>query len=957
MNPERLRQIEDLYHSARECEPDKRSAFLSGACRGDPELRREVESLLAQDPAREGMLDRPAAALLEDSAVMMLAAGARLGPYQIEARIGAGGMGEVYRARDTRLNRTVAIKILAKGAAETPKVRQRFEREARAVSSLNHPHICALYDVGEQDGIEYLVMEYLEGETLAARIEKGPLPSADLLRYASQIADALDKAHRKGMVHRDLKPGNVMLTKTGAKLLDFGLAKGGEILQGDMGSSPTLSRSLTAQGTIVGTMQYMSPEQLEGKRVDARSDIFSFGGVLYEMATGKKAFEAQSQASLMAAILKEESRPMRDLQPMTPLLLERVVKTCLAKDPDERPQSAHDLKLDLDWIRESSGNSEVVKLGVEKSPARRRVADILMATGVSALVVASGFLILLRPKQPPAERLEFAIPLQKEASHLALSADGRMLAFVSPNESSGTNMLTVQRIGSSGGAVLAGTEGASYPFWSPDNAYVAFFADGKLRKVAASGGVPQVIASATYGRGGTWGRGGVIVYAPETSAWLWKVNADGSNAAPLTDKIFDKTKEATHRWPIFLPDGDHFLFFAGTFTKASDDRISGIYLSSLSGKEKRLLLLAHSNPGYANGYLFHVDEKRSLRATPMDVSKGTTTGETQVVADQVGFQPSTYWGAFSVAENGTIVYNPNVGAAFSVLTWYDRAGKELGTVGDAGVLANPTLSPDNSRVTVDISDAKANNVNIWLSDLKHGTSSRFTFGLEDVTGVWSRDGTLVAYRSELATSVHIYSKQAQGLLPAKSIFEATLDDVVPNSWSIDDKEVLCTFQPSTGGSDLVLFPASGGKTVPFLATKADETNGQISPDGKWVAYASNESGDWEIYVTTFPAASGKWQVSRGGGIEPRWRGDGKEIFYIAAKTTFTAVPVDTEGTFSTGNSTPLFHSQLRAQVSSTDLFNYDVSKDGQRFLVNRYARPQQVAPLGVVLNATTGMRK
>ncbi len=889
---------------------------------------------------------------------MSLNSGMKLGPYEILSLLGAGGMGEVYRARDTRLDRTVAVKVLLKGLAETPEVRQRFEREARAVSSLNHPHICALYDVGHQGGIEYLVMEYLEGETLAARIEKGPLPSADLLRYASQIADALDKAHRQGIVHRDLKPGNVMLTKAGAKLLDFGLAKGGEVLQGDMGSAPTMSRALTAQGMIVGTMQYMSPEQLEGKESGARSDIFSFGAMLYEMATGKKAFEAKSQASLIASILKEEPRPIRELQPVTPPLLEHIVKTCLAKDPDERPQSAHDLKLELDWIRESSGVSDVAKLGVEKPSTRRKVATILLTVGVLALAGVAVFVFLFRPHQPPVERLEFAIPMQEEASHLALSADGRMLAFVSPNEASGANMLTVQRIGSSGTTVLPGTEGASYPFWSPDSAYVAFFADGKLKKVAASGGVPQILADATSGRGGSWGRRGVIVYAPQAGAWLWKVNADGSNAAPLTDKIFLNKTEDSHRWPVFLPDGDHFLFFAGTFTNAGDDRTSGIYLSSVSGKEKRLLLLAHSNPGYANGYLFYVDEKRSLRANPVDISKGTTLGDSQVVADQVGFQPAVYWGAFSVAENGTVVSNPTVGAALSVLTWYDRTGKELGHVGDVGVLANPTLSPDNSMVAVDIADAKASNVDIWLSDLKHGTSSRFTFGqAEDVVGIWSRDATLVAYRSIMAAYSHIYAKQSQGLQPAKSLLEVTLDDIVPNSWSADDKEVLCTLQPNTGGSNLVLVPASGGKAVPFLATKFSETNGQISPDGKWVAYASNESGDWEIYVTTFPAASGKWQVSRGGGIEPRWRGDGKEIFYIGAKTTLTAIPINSEGTFSTGNPTPLFHSQLRAQVSSTDLFNYDVSKDGQRFLVNRYAKPQQVAPLHVVLNATAGMPK
>jgi serine/threonine protein kinase len=894
---------------------------------------------------------------------MPLTPGTHLGPYEIAAPLGAGGMGEVYRARDTRLDRTVAVKILPQGLADTPEVRQRFEREARAVSSLSHPHICTLYDVGRQDGIDYLVMEYLEGETLAARIEKSPLPSADLLRYASQIADALDKAHRQGIVHRDLKPGNVMLTKSGVKLLDFGLAKSGEILKGDMSSSPTVSRALTAEGTIVGTMQYMSPEQLEGKEADARSDIFSFGTMLYEMGTGKKAFEAKSQASLIAAILKEEPRPMRELQPMTPLLLERIVKTCLAKDPDERPQSAHDLKLELEWIRESSGISDVAKIGAERSPARRKVAGMILAAAVLALVATTALVFLPRPEKSLAERLEFAIPLHEETSHLAISADGRMLAFVSPDETTGANVLSVQRIGSSKVSVLPGTEGASYPFWSPDDAYVAFFADGRLKKVAASGGVAQVLASATSGRGGSWGRRGVIVYAPEAGGWLWTVNADASSAAPLTERIFDNTKEATHRWPIFLPDGEHVLFFAGGFTRSRDDRASGIYVTSLTGKEKRLLVSALSSPGYANGYLFYVDEKKSLNATPVDISEGTTSGEPQIVAEQVGYQPSTYWGAFTVAEKGTVVYNPTAGAALSVLTWYDRAGKELGRVGDVGVLANPKLSPDNNRMAVDVTDVRANNINIWIGDLKHGTNSRFTFDPgEDVSGTWSRDGTFVAYRSQ-SLHVRIYMKPAQGLEPAKSIFEAGAigtqgtDDIVPNSWSLDDKEILCTLQPATGGSHLVLVPVAGGKIVPFVVTTASEINGQISPDGKWAAYASNESGDWEIYVTTFPTAAGKWQVSRGGGTEPRWRGDGKEIFYIGARSTLTGVPVNSEGTFATGNPTPLFQSQFRAQVSSTDMFNYDVTRDGQRFLVNHYAKPQQVAPLHVVLNATAELRR
>src|SRR3984957_1957760 len=896
---------------------------------------------------------------------MALTSGTKLGPYQIESLLGAGGMGEVYRARDTRLDRTVAIKILTQGVADAPEVRQRFEREARAVSSLSHPHICVLFDVRHQDGIEYLVMEYLEGETLAARIAKGPLSTAELLRYASQIADALDKAHRQGIVHRDLKPANVMLTKTGAKLLDFGLAKGEEIFKGDIDSSPTMSRPLTVQGSIVGTMQYMSPEQLEGKTVDARSDIFSFGAMLYEMATGSKAFEANSHASLIAAILKEEPRPMRELQPLTPPGLEHIVKACLAKDPDDRPQSAHDLKLEFDWIRESSGISQVAQAAeaIERPSSRRKTLSvILVSVGGTALAVGA-LAFLLRPQPAPAERLEFSIPLQEEMSHMALSADGHMLAFVSPDPVSGANKVSVQHIGSAATSVLPGTDGASYPFWSPDDAYVGFFADGKLKKVAISGGAPQVLATATTGRGGAWGRRGIIVFAPQASGWLWKINADGSNLAQLTEKVFDGTKIISHRWPVFLPDGEHLLFSTLTFTNPSNDQSSGVYLGSLAGDAKIVAPLGRSNSGYANGYLFYMDEKKSLRVTLLDTAKGTIAGDSTVVADLVGFQPSIFWGAFSVADNGTVVYNPNVGAALSIFTWYDRAGKELGTVGDVGVLSNPNLSPDDSRVALDLADAKATSVNVWLNDVKRGTNSRFTFdNAEDVGGVWSRDGSLIAYRSLQANDTNVFVKQAQGLQPARSIFSVkdsghVSDDLAPNSWSLDNKELLCTLQPAEGGSQLVLLSASGGKMTRFLTTKSSESNGQISPDGKWVAYASNESGDWEIYVTTYPTAAGKWQVSRGGGTEPRWRGDGKEMFYIGAGSTLMAVPVTSDGTFAAGNPTPLFRTQFRAQVSSTDQFSYDVTKDGQRFVVNRYAKPVQVAPLHIILNATAELRK
>jgi Tol biopolymer transport system component len=752
-----------------------------------------------------------------------------------------------------------------------------------------------------------------------------------------------------------LKPENIFVTRDErVKILDFGLAKQPPGVASPTGESATItSPTPTTPGIVMGTVGYMSPEQVRGHAVDHRSDIFSFGAILYEMVAGKRAFKGDSSVETMNAILKDDPPEIDAAQMKVSPGLQRIVRHCLEKNPAERFQSARDLAFALGALSDTDTTATIRSADLP----RKRIRLAWVGVGL-ALVAVAAWVFLLGRQTKRVDRLEFAIPLKGEVSHLALSPDGRMLAFVSPDEASGENMLNVQRLGSPTATVLPGTEGANYPFWSPDDTYVAFFADGKLKKISVTGGVPQVLATSTTARGGSWSRRGIILYSPEAGGPLWTVNADGSNAAPLSDKTYTSS-EASHRWPIFLPDGVHFLFWAGNFDNASDDRVSGIYLSSLAAKDKKLVMLARSNPGYADGYLFYADNNR-LTAAPFDVSEGKISGEPRIIGEDLGFQPSTYWGAFTVAENRTVVYNASAGAALSVLMWYDRAGKELSRVGEVGVLANPTLSPDGDRVALDVTDVKGSNVDIWVRDLKRGTSARFTFDpAEEVAGTWSRDGSVVAYRSS-ANGASIYLKKAHGLEPAKALFEPRIlwhDDIVPNSWSLDDKEILSTLQPSAGGSDLVRVQVLGGKIVPFVATKASETNGQISPDGKWAAYASNESGGWEIYVTTFPAAAGKWQVSRGGGTEPRWRGDGKEIFYIGAKGMLAAVPVNTEGTFSTGTPIPLFQIHGRAPISSTDLFTYDVSKDGKRFLVNRYVKSQHVAPLTVVLNASTESQK
>jgi serine/threonine protein kinase len=881
---------------------------------------------------------------------MALSSGTKLGPYEIISPLGAGGMGEVYRSRDARLDRTVAIKVLPESLASNAEHLQRFEQEARALSALSHPNLLAIYDIGAQNGLHYLVSEFLEGQTLREHMNQGALPQRKLIEYALQVAIGLATAHDKGIVHRDVKPENIFITRDEqVKILDFGLARSSQGVPGLQGESAAVtSPALTTPGTVMGTVGYMSPEQVRGQTVDNRSDIFSFGAILYEMATGKRAFQRDSGVETMNAILKEDPPEVDPVQMKVSPGLERIIRHCLEKNPANRFQSARDLAFALGALSETGSTAAVPSV-----PAPHKRAWLRGIGAALAVLAAAALGYLLKPREAPPQRLEFAIPIQEEVSHLALSPDGSMLAFISPSEDSAVAVLSVQRIGSPGISVLQNTEGASYPFWSPDNSYVAFFADGKLKKIAASGGTPQILAFTPNARGGSWSRRGVIIYAPDAGGPLWRINPDGTGAALLTDKIFGKSATFdSHRWPMFLPDGDHFPFFGGNFTNASDDRTSGIYISSLTVKEKTLLVLGHSNPGYGLGFLYYVDERKSLIALPVDVASEKVTGEPRIVGQAVGFQPSTYWGAFTTAQNGTLIYNTSSGATLSVLTWYDRSGKELGRVGDPGVLANPAISPDGNSVAVDVTDVKANNVDIWIYGLKNAAASRFTFDpAEEVGAVWSHDGSDLVYRSA-AGQTSLELKQARGLEPEKSIQDLKgSSDLVANSWSTDDKQVLGTLESDGRGSSLVLIPASGGKMTPFLPHKSSETNGEISPDGKWAAYASNESGDWEVYVTTFPGAVGKWQVSRGNGSEPRWRGDGKEIFYIGAKGMLMAVPVNTDSAFPTGVHLPLFQIHGRAQISSTDLCTYDVAKDGQRVLVNRYFKPEHIAPLTVVLNS------
>ena len=642
-------RVGDVFEGARALSADRRGAYLAERCGGDEALRQEVESLLAWDARTKSFLETPVLVRVDDAMVMKNLEGQRIGPYQLASRIGAGGMGEVYKARDTRLDRTVAIKVLTAHLADDPHARERFQREARAVAALNHPHICTLHDVGSQDpstgsgqAMDFLVMEYLDGETLAERLAKGPLPLDRALQYAIQIAGALDKAHRQGITHRDLKPANVMLTTVGTKLLDFGLAKLRPAVGAVVGMSaaPNVSPSLTGRGTILGTLQYMAPEQLEGKPADARTDIFAFGALLYEMLTGRRAFEGTSQASLISAILSSDPPPIAVLQPLSPPALDRVVKKCLAKDPDERWQSAHDLTSELQWIAESGLQTAVAAPGVDaqaRSRARTRLYGwIAAAVFLATTLGLAGALYLRRaPVDTRVYRSTFVPPGNENPSlplydKLALSPDGRRLAFVA-NDANGRIVLWVRELAGLAAQPLADTEGAAGPFWSPDSRFIAFSAGGKLKKIDASGGPTLSLCDTNTGLPGSWGRGDVILFSPEAYRPLSRVAAAGGTPAIATT-LDTKSGELWHGHPFFLPDGRHFLYAAG------GEPTSGVYVGSLDSPDRTRLLDSFANAQYAAGFLVF-PRAGTLMAQPFDATGLTLSGQAMAVAEQVNFSP------------------------------------------------------------------------------------------------------------------------------------------------------------------------------------------------------------------------------------------------------------------------------------------------------------------------------
>ena len=728
---------------------------------------------------------------------MTLTSGTRLGRYEIVSPLGAGGMGEVYRARDTRLDRTVAIKVLPPHLSTSPELRQRFEREAKAISALNHPHICSLHDVGHQEGVDYLVMEYLEGETLAERLKKGAPPLEQVLRCGIEIAGALDKAHRQGVIHRDLKPGNVMLTKAGAKLLDFGLAKlkGAESKPSasELSVLPTAEKPITEEGTILGTYPYMAPEQLEGKEADARTDIFAFGAVLYEMATGKRAFTGRSKASLIAAILEHEPVPISTLQPMVPAALDRLVRTCLAKDPDERWQTAHDVLLELKGIGEA-GAQPGMATALRPRP-RERLAWSLATFAVLIAAIATTVALSLRERGSPRV-LRFSVLLPKEVGSVlesAISPDGRRLAFTARHPD-GKRLLWIRPIDSLAAQPLAGTEGAMLPFWSPDSRLLGFFAEDKLKKIEASGGSVQTVCEAVLGRGGTWSREGTIVFGGRSAGGdevLHRVSEAGGAATALT-QLDRAHHESIHLFPSFLPDGDHFVYFVDS------DRLEdhAVKMGSLrSGKTTRLLDVI-SNAAYAPpGYLLYSREG-TLLAQRLDTRSMQLVGE----AFPLGAAVAVGGGVrrdFSVSAEGTLAYT--IGTPERRLIWVDRSGRPVGTAGEPGYYVHVELSPDDARAALERLDSPGGISDVWVFDFSRGTSSRFTFDPGfDFNPVWSPDGGRIAFASNRAGAYHLYQRASAGgpeerLLESSAVLYAT-------QWSPDGRFIVYeAFDPSVRG--------------------------------------------------------------------------------------------------------------------------------------------------------------
>ncbi len=868
---------------------------------------------------------------------MTIPAGTKLDHYEIRSQIGVGGMGEVYRAYDGAMHRDVAIKVLPAALSADNERLARFEQEAQTAGSLNHPNILVIHHVDTHRGAPYIVSELLEGETLRQRMSLTALPQRRVIDYASQIAHGLAAAHEKGIVHRDLKPDNLFITKDGrVKILDFGIAK---LTQPEGNPSQTdipTRRIDTDPGVVMGTVGYMSPEQIRGKGVNHRSDIFSFGAILYEMLSGRRAFHAESAADTMSAILNQDPPDLSSTNQNISPALERLVNHCLEKNPESRFHSASDLAFALEALSGSTPISTQT-IAVPAPFAAAKLTKFLpwVIAGVFALgmLVTLLFAISSLRRAPARANVIRSTILPPENANFgafanfAVSPDGLRLAFIARG-ASGQAMLWVRPLDALTAQSLVGTEGAGQPFWSPDSRFIGFFAQGKLKKIDASGGPPQTICDVSNTRGCTWNRDGTIVFALSLGP-LYRVSASGGASTPTT-KLDESLGQTTHRWPWFLPDGHHFLYTA-LVSPGQNDK-DGIYLGSLDSDEQRFILRGFTNVVYASGHLLFVREG-TLMAQRFDEKTLQLMGDAFPITERVDFFPGTVRGMFSTSENGVLVFQSG-SEGTNQLIWFDRSGKQIGRVGEPGFYREARLSPNGEKLATAILSTQAGGLDIWLYELARNVPTRFTFASGfGIAPLWSPDGSQIVFASNRKGQFDLYQKAASGAGNEEVLFESN-DSKTPTSWSADGRFIAFTNadRNSNTKEDLWILPLFGDrKPFPFLQTPFN---------------VSDESGSDQVYLAPFPGPGGKRQVSRSGGTEPRWRGDGKELFFLASDKKLMAAEVNEKGdTLEIGNAQPLFETRPNDSPGT----HYDVTRDGQRFLVQT-AGEGGSPPLTLVVN-------
>jgi Tol biopolymer transport system component len=939
-------RVKQLFHDALDVAPDARLAFVKERA-GDAQVCQEVMSLLQTHPAAEGFLSTPPDSAQVQAVLARLQAGDELGPFRIDSLIGAGGMGEVYRAWDTRLDRQVAIKVLPQISTIDGAGRERFEAEARAISRLTHPRISTLYDVGSapvgSTTVQYLVMELVDGETLAARLKRGPLPVNQALTIAIEVAEALAAAHAAGVVHRDVKPANIMLTRSGAKLLDFGLARLRRPLVVGHTVVPA-NDPATHRAGLFGTLPYLAPEVLRGVEADARTDLFAFGAVLYEMLAGNPAFAAGSEADLIAAILEREPAPVSTRQPLTPPPLERLIVTCLAKDPDERWQTSQDLLRALRWVRDDHSRS-AVPAPTEGMLSRKAVA--LGASGAALLLLLLAAAVWQRPAVT-VSRVTFPVfapagtQFPRGTAEIAVAPDGSGLVFVGV-AANGARQLWLRRFDAADSALLVGTDGAHDPFWSPDARWIGFFTPGKLMKVSPTGGQPQVLCDARPNGRGTWNQSGTILFSGFGET-LHRVSENGGDARPVT--VLDESRgDFAHSFPVFLPDGQRFLYL--TVNRGGDS--SELFQGSLDSTETRRVFASEANVGVAGRYLISLN-KGVLVAQPYDPDRAALTGVPIKIADRIlSDPPRRSGGPFSVGAGSVIAYrsaSPN-----SRLLWFERTGRELDSFPVDGDYHHPRLSPDEKSMLIEKTDPSSGQHTIWILDLLRRTSSRLIadpFGAHHPA--WSPDGRRIVFSSNRLGGLALFTTRSDGSGSAEAVLPGEKRFVYIADWSRDGRYLL--YQIERGGrEDLEILSLGVDRTrLTFVGSAAKEIQGQFSPDGKWIAYTSDESGSPEVYVRHFPDTGAKWQISTHGGAQGRWRDDGKELFYLALDGKLMAVDIKgSSSSFEAGTPHLLFNTGIAG--SFFDRFNqYLVMRDGRHFMVNRSAEDENSAPITVVMN-------